>query len=271
MKKQISYYMVAILLGCNQSKQVAPTASQAAVQYDSLPEKTALAPDRFQKQFESGFDFLASGNEPFWALEINFDSSMNFRTPHGKDFSTTVLEGVKAMDANVIRYAGNSEQGSIITQIQKLECVNDMSGEKVDYTVTVDVKQGNEPLKTYKGCGRYLNDYRINDIWVLHAINGKSFDATGFAQGAPRLEFGLAANRVMGNAGCNEFSGPVEIQGKKIKFGMFRSTKMACEKLEFESNFLRLVTNKIIAYSITSGKLNLQVNKDSVFMYKKVD
>ena len=270
MKKQLFFYAAALLIGCNQSRQAAPTAI-SAVEHDTVLETSATAPDRFQKQFESGIDFLASGNEPFWALEINFDSSMSFKTPEAVLFTAPVPEPSRAMDANVLRYAAASADGNLIVQIQQQPCENDMSGEKMEYRVSVDLKTGNAPQVHYQGCGRYLNDYRINDIWVLESINGKGFDATGFSKGAPRLEFSLREKRVIGQAGCNEFSGAAEIQGKKIKFGMFRSTKMACEQLTFERNFMNLVNNQTVGYSIAPGKLTLQLNKDSVFVYKKVD
>ena len=39
----------------------------------------ALQPYKFQTQFAQGIDFIATGNEPFWRIEIDFDKFMHFK------------------------------------------------------------------------------------------------------------------------------------------------------------------------------------------------
>jgi uncharacterized membrane protein len=48
---------------------------------------------------------------------------------------------VKAMDANVTRYSAKTEKGILTVQIQKLECINDMSVEKSTYSVSVETNE----------------------------------------------------------------------------------------------------------------------------------
>ena len=232
----------------------------------------ALQPDKFKTKFDQGIDFIASGNEPFWSLEIDFDKSMHFKMPDGFEIKTPAVEGVKAMDANVTRYAGKTEQGLLIVQIQKLECINDMSGEKLDYTVTVDIKNNTDKdYSTYKGCGRYLSDYRLQDIWVLDSINKKKMHATDFMKGLPYLEFNLTEKKILGHTGCNNINCTMEVLGKKIKFGNISATRMACKNMEFEPTYLQMLDSKTISYYIKPGKLYLQVSSDSLFVYRKVD
>ncbi len=146
----------------------------------------ALQPDKFRTKFEQGIDFIASGNELFWILEIDFDKSMHFKMPDGFEIHTPAVEGVKAMDANVTRYNASTEKGTLTVQIQKLECINDMSGEKLGYTVTIDTKnKTDKEYRTYKGCGQYLADYRLHDIWLLDSINNKKMVAADFLKGIP--------------------------------------------------------------------------------------
>ena len=52
----------------------------------------ALQPHKFQTQFAQGFDFIATGNEPFWRLEIDFDKVMHFKMPDGFEITTAFGE-----------------------------------------------------------------------------------------------------------------------------------------------------------------------------------
>ena len=75
----------------------------------------------------------------------------------------------------------------------------------------------------------------------------------------------------MGNTGCNNITGTIEVHGKKIHFGRLATTRMACPEMSFESTYLKKLDNKIVPYQIKSGGLYLQVSIDSVFIYKKID
>ena len=235
------------------------------------PKLLALQPDKFQTQFVQGIDFIATGNEPFWKLEIDFDKFMHFKMLDGFEITAAVGEGIKAMDANVIRYTAKNEKGTIIVQIQKLACFNDMSGEKLGYTVTIDTKNKTDKnYHTYKGCGQYIADYRLHDIWVLDSINNKKIKASDFMKKL-HFELNLTEKKVFGSTGCNTITGPIEIMGKKIYFGKLATTRIACKATNFETAYLQGLEDKIIPYKIITGKLYLQVSTDKVFIYKKTD
>lgn len=269
-------FVCTLWLGCAQpSKKIStPNKTDSLVINNtaSPATDTAPAPDRFRKQFEQGTDFLASGNEPFWSLEIDFDKTMHFKMAGGFEVITPAVEGVKAMDANVIRYHASTEKGTLTVQIQKLECINDMSGEKLDYTVTIDTKNNTDKdYTTYKGCGRYLSDYRLHDIWVLDSINNKKILAADFMKGTPIVEFNLTENKIFGHTGCNSINGTIEVMGNKIQIGRLTTTRVACKDMDFENNYINSLSRKTVPYTIAPGKLRLQVNADSVFIYRKVD
>lgn len=191
------------------------TNSNIPKQVDIVADKPlALQPDKFHTQFAQGIDFIATGNEPFWKLEIDFDKLMHFKMLDGFEITSAVGEGIKAMDANVIRYSANNEKGTLIVQIQKSECINDMSGEKLGYNVTIDTKNKTDKnYLTYKGCGQYIADYRLDDIWVLDSINNKKIKAANFIKKLPYLELNLTEKKVFGSTGCNTITGLIEIKG----------------------------------------------------------
>ena len=232
----------------------------------------ALQPDKFQTQFAQGIDFIATGNEPFWKLEIDFDKVMHFKMLDGFEITTAVGESIKAMDANVIRYTANNEEGTLTVQIQKSVCINDMSGETLGYTVTIDTKtKADINYRMYKGCGQYIADYRLHDIWVLDSINNKKMKAADFTKKLPYLELNLTEKKVFGSTGCNTITGAIEIKGKKSYIGKLATIRMACKDTDFETAYLQGLENKTIPYKITVGKLYLQVSTDKVFVYKKTD
>lgn len=108
---------------------------------------------------------------------------MHFKMLDGFEITTAFGEGIKAMDANVICYSANNEKDTVTVQIQKLACINDMSGEKLGYTVTVNTKgKADKNYSIYKGCGQYIGDYRLHDIWVLNTINNKKMKAADFTK-----------------------------------------------------------------------------------------
>ena len=266
--------LICILLIVGFGDCVAPLKTRNNSQEDNTVanKPLALLPDKFQTQFAQGIDFIATGNEPFWRLETDFNKVMHFKMPDGFEITTAVGEGIKAMDANVIRYTASNEKGTITVQIQKSACINDMSGETLGYTVTVDTKnKADVNYRTYKGCGQYIADYRLHDIWVLDSINNKRIKGADFINKLPYLELNLTERKVFGSTGCNTITGAIEIKGKKVYIGKLATTRMACKDTDFEKAYLQGLENKIIPYKIIAGKLYLQVSTDEVFIYKKTD
>ena len=101
--------------------------------------------------------FTASGTEPFWSLKIDSINQMIFKTADGYELNTLPALISKIEDADLIRYSAITEKGSLIVQIQRKQCINEMSGEKFDYSVTIDTKYKTELTNSnYKGCGTFF-------------------------------------------------------------------------------------------------------------------
>ena len=258
-----------VTIGCRHPRKVQQPLAKAAG--DSLFMEP-INPDILFGKIKRGIDFTASGNEPFWSLEINFDITMRFKTLSGIDMNIPVPKGIKAMDDNITRYAAQNEKGSLIVQLAKLDCINDMSGKKSDYTVTINFKNDTDiNYINYKGCGQYLADYRLHDIWVLERINKKKLKAADFMKGLPQLELNLTEKKVFGHTGCNMLHGSMEVTGKKIHFGQMTTTRMSCRNMDFESSYVNSLSGRTINYKIESGKLYAQISPDSIFIYRKTD
>ncbi len=227
---------------------------------------------RIKEKLDSGIDFTASGTEPFWSLEIDFDKGMHFKNVGGFEISAPVGQGAQAADAAMMRYRAVTEAGELIVQFAERVCTNAMSGAASDYTVTVDIKQGTDVDYTrYNGCGNYTYDYRLNDIWVLERINDSVLKGDDFLKNRPQLEINLAQKKVFGHTGCNNLNGAMTVLGKKIRFGTFALTRMACPDMTFENAYVNNLQRRTVPYKIEPGKLLLQVTADTLYTYRKID
>jgi len=99
------------------------------------------------KEFKiDGFDFLASGNEPFWSVQVNFDDQLLYKTPESeRSFSFSEFEEI-VEDQKTI-YSAADIQISIIPEY----CRDTMSG--FLFTHRVEVQTNGQSMT---GCGRYL-------------------------------------------------------------------------------------------------------------------
>ncbi len=250
------------LMACSQQQRVS-NHSPSMDYGEKGPVKNS---DHVMAKLENGIDFTASGNEPFWSLEMNMDSTLTFKTLNGDSVVIPTPKGIKPMDVAATGYRTKVGDRDLHVMIFDKLCEDNMSGK--EFAKTVEVTYGKNK---YTGCGTFLSDYRLNDIWVLESVNQNSIDITQFPKGLPRLELILNRNQVFAFAGCNEFSGSIEIQGKKIRFGRFSGTLMACQNMSFESEYVSHLANKTVPFHMEPGKLILQVGKDSTYQYKKVD
>ncbi len=70
-----------------------------------------------------------------------------------------------------------------------------------------------------------------------------------------------------GNAGCNNISGKYILKGTSIKLSNIVSTKMACNKLEQENAFLRLLEETVSAYTVDKKQLLLRDGSTNIIFH----
>jgi len=148
--------------------------------------------DPLFKKYERGINFYAHGNEPFWYLEMDFDKRFRFNETDREIISMEAVKGDKAQDANIIRFWLTSNKDEMIISISDIGCKDNMSGKLYSHTLTLEYKEVNKKdFITYKGCGEYVPDYRLNDVWVLEKLGGIAVSGEEFEFGLPSLEFKL--------------------------------------------------------------------------------
>ena len=92
--------------------------------------------------------------------------------------------------------------------------------------------------------------------WELVALGGRDHP-TGAGGKPATLRLDTAANRAVGNAGCNRYSGAYSLKGDSLAFGPAISTKMFCaDGMELESAWLGAMA-KVTTWSATDSTLEL--------------
>lgn len=266
--KKLIFFSIVILItaSCSSSKEESNNQ-----QTETIQNQEVVNPSFYQEKFLKGTDFLARGNEPNWSLEMGFQTVFSFKPMYDSSITVTAVEGKKAMDADVIIYNSKDKNNELAITITKQPCQDNMSGEQFDYNVRIEVKNLNDKnYQIYEGCGRYLYDYRLNDIWVMETISGFKLKKEELMKGFPTFEFNLKEMRFGGHAGCNNLFGKIELKGNQIKFGNISATMMACPDMNIERAVIDALNLKSFTYKIENTKLTLE-NKSIKMVFKKVD
>ncbi len=213
--------------------------------------------------------FKASGTEPFWSILISEDKIV-YKTPEDSIFMPH-SQPILAMDSNVKMYKIKTESTEFNIQISQQECANEMSGEISPYKVAVEFKKNKtSEFENIKGCGHYITDYRLHDIWVLEELNGKKISSEDFSKEFPMLEIYASTNKFSGFAGCNRMNGSLFFEKGKLRFINIATTKMMCENSNKEGEFLTALQSTT-TYSIGENRLILSNPSGKKVVFKKVD
>ena len=265
MKTAFALVCGVLLLGSCSPAQDSP--SEKGTADDTLPNEKFL-----MGLWQGGVDFYARGNEPSWALDIDFDSDIRFRTPGGLAMDAAAVGAVETRDADVTRYTAETDSGSLAITIRAAKCTDTMSGEVFTHRVRLEVRSAPEgEVKRFEGCGRYVPDYGLNDIWVLTHLDGEAVDGSDLPRGLPTMELHTRDNRVLGHGGCNSIMGGFAVEWNVIRFGEIVTTMMACPDMRVETDFLRAISGKSLAYRREGLTLLLLAEDGTELRFKKVD
>jgi heat shock protein HslJ/uncharacterized membrane protein/uncharacterized lipoprotein NlpE involved in copper resistance len=247
-------------------KEVEPVKDQPTLQ-----EPIEMNASFYQEKFMKGVDFFARGNEPNWTLEIDLEKSIAFATTDDIKINTPAVAGIKAQDNDVTLYRTKSEKGELVITVIKNNCEDNMSGEKFPYKVRVEYKGTSDAnYTTFEGCGNFLYDNRLYDIYVMEEMTGINFKKEKLQKGMPQFEFNLNEMRFSGHAGCNQINGGIAVVGNKITFGNLVGTLMSCPNMKVEKAVITALNDKTVTYSIDKMKLTLVSGKTKMVL-KKVD
>lgn len=148
MKKGIYYFLLVLAglslycMGCNSN----PAPTPATPDNDTAVEKPVVTDSSV-----AVVDFRATGNEPFWLLEIGLQGKMKFLLLGGDSLQVPTPKAIPMKDSLATSYQVQTNNGLLNVMVYDKICINDMSGDTLPKTV--EVRLGD---KKYKGCGRFL-------------------------------------------------------------------------------------------------------------------
>lgn len=213
--------------------------------------------------------FVATGTEPFWSIRI-YEDSITYITP-SDSIAFPHTGPILAQDSNVKRYDVETASGKMTLQILQAECTNAMSGKVSPYNVSVNLQKGTSAeVEELKGCGDYITDYRLHDIWVLETLNGKTVTKADFSKELPMLEIKAAENTFSGFAGCNRMNGVLFYEKGLLRFMNIATTRMLCEPNNKEAEFLSALQSST-SYALENNRLTLSNPSGILSVFKKID
>jgi uncharacterized membrane protein/heat shock protein HslJ len=261
--------LVAILpffaVGCATSAVVtAPTTESSPVAGQSQ--------DFLYKLWTQGIDFYARGNEPFWSLDMDFDKRFQFTVLNDLNLNTPPTKGALAQNARITRYHAKTESGELIISASAESCTDTMSGERFDYTVEVQAKNTvDKSYRNFTGCGDYVPDMRLTDIWVVEQVEGVPLKPASFMKGLPTLELSAGKRRLNGHDGCNGIGGAFSTKRNTITFKKLMSTRMFCQTPEGTPDIGALLAEQTYDYEFGNNRLYLKKDNKIILTLKHVD
>jgi heat shock protein HslJ len=249
----IKYFLFATLfvLGCRSVRILEKKSSTVSPRTigDSLSEA----------QIVKGIDFSASGSIPEdWTLDIDFATLIRFDSKGGtRARSTPTLPNIYD---SVERYVTKSTYGDFEILIYSTNCVSPSEKKKVE------VKLNNQ---LFQGCGKFLQDYRLQNIWRLEVDNNQPVSSANYGSELPRLEFFLNEGRLVGSDGCSDFRTTFELKGNQLKFGAISSNSVNCTPASLYLK--RRMELQSIMFRIEGTRLILLFSDDSAVIFKRND
>ncbi|MCK0161369.1 META domain-containing protein [Allomuricauda sp. F6463D] len=261
-----------LFFGCVGKKKQASIDSETPekITADTITENSKHEMEPIARKIDGSY-FKATGTEPFWGLKI-YDDNVELQT-----MSDTIhvpnTEPIKVQDANISMYRIQTEATSMDIVISQKECTNAMSGVISPYTVTISYKStGEGETMVYEGCGSYITDYRLHDIWVLEKMLGTVVSKNDFSgRDVPNMEININNNRFSGFSGCNRMTGSLFFEQGILRFTQVASTRMACPSMEKEAEFLTALQGST-TYKIENNRLYLSNgSEENLLVFKKID
>ena len=107
--------------------------------------------DRHQELRADGFTFIASGNEPFWSVQVTNKEYVIYQTPEMRKSGSLEQRRFDVSSNSLEALFGSGE--TLQLNINNEICQDSMSGFMFSHSVTLNYENREET-----GCGRFLNE-----------------------------------------------------------------------------------------------------------------
>ena len=119
------------------------------------------------------------------------------------------------------------------------------SEEEATPASTVEKEGSNPESKKITGATAVLDG-----TWMLTTFNKETIETTD-AYKIPTLKIAADEGEVIGNAGCNEYSGTIEVKGdKQVNIQAERVSELDCPESSLEDDFLKAINAEGLAFKM---------------------
>ena len=209
------------------------------------------------KQFK-GVDFTASGQFPApWTLDMKMGKRFILTNEQGTVFNVPALNAAN-QDTRLQSFpiVQDGQKGQI--DLWDIHCAHDANTDSISILFN-GIR--------YTGCGRYTHDNTLHNTWILEAIDDKPISTEQYGERVPTITLDLIKRQMRGNDGCNQMGSSIAIEGTRIRFGAFFSTRMACMNLQPNPFRTDLLSEQLVDYYFKDGKLILYLINDSRYQF----
>jgi uncharacterized membrane protein len=149
------HFTPTFLLGfiCSSLLAISCNDPQKADTTETRNDTTVTTPATDSSVVSGVVDFRATGNEPFWLLEIANHGNLKFQMLGGDSLEVPTPQRVRINDSLATSYRVQTSSGLLNVMVYDKMCINDMSGDTLPKTVEVRLND-----QKYKGCGRFLRE-----------------------------------------------------------------------------------------------------------------
>lgn len=231
MRNIVYLLLILTFASCKQSEKMPENSQNSKVEnsQDNPREDQWLSlQEKYADKRHEGISFYAFGENPNWEITIDEQNVLLFSSQSEfGDFNAPDAEGLQPQDLNAMIYGAKTDQGSISVMVFTDSCTTG-KGEKLPYRLSISGKKGEGSLAEFKGCGLYLNNPALHDIWALRSWSGlttnERIDPSAY------LEFNMKTQRLYGNLGCGEIEGNFTPMGSNIKIYGLNYRNKPCEE-----------------------------------------
>jgi heat shock protein HslJ/uncharacterized membrane protein len=210
--------------------------------------------------------FTAAGSAPDWHLEVSV-SGISLKT-NGDSINAPHAEPDRAMDANVKRYRLKTESAEMLIVIKQEPCTP-ATAEQLPYRVDIEYGHSAEAsMQSLQGCGAYVMDYRLHDIWALESLNGNEVSVPEGLE-RPVMEINHKTGEFIGSASCNRMGGKVFFEPGLLRFTNVITTRKMCPG-NLEAEFLKALQSTT-RYTLGDNRLRLTNPSGTELIFRKVD
>lgn len=106
----------------------------------------------------------------------------------------------------------------------------------------------------------------LEGTWMLKTFNKETIETTD-AYKIPTLE--IEEGKIVGNAGCNKYSGKIEVKGDKVKIEAEKDSKLDCPERALEDDFLKGINAKDLRFKMQDENQLIFYTDDLTMMFEE--